>query len=313
MLDKKLRNAVANDPIRTVQTWEAEMEEDNNEMDKYPLNYNEDGEHDEYSIERNPYKYLFSTSSTASPPPSRRRLLSSTMQHDAASTHQKQPSELDADDSSIDDAELLLDDDFNILNNVRTMKGGSYFPRTITAPSESDLSKYWSTINLQPGFLHVETRPLLDLINHQDVIKRCFNIQNKDEVLPRVTEFARTPVGRRLLRRQIFWENFLLYMNIKALSLETNRKKYVLEKIIVQRATQTKMEMIERFQQSANQLDQTASGSGMMLTRLGGWTRLGGLIREAKDSVSEIDIFFFFSSSFFFSSLTKHNFAVTSS
>ena len=66
------------------------------------------------------------------PPPSRRRLLSSTMQHDAASTHQKQPSELDADDSSIDDAELLLDDDFNILNNVRTMKGGSYFPRTIT-------------------------------------------------------------------------------------------------------------------------------------------------------------------------------------
>ena len=211
------------------------MEEDNNEMNnKYSkiLNYNEDGEHDEYSIERNPYKYLFSspsssstssTTTTTPPPPPpprrrRRRLLSSTMQQ-AASTHQKQQSSQSqssrssqsssADDStsSIDDTELLLDDDFNILNNVRTMKGGSYFPRSITAPSESDLSNYWSTINLQPGFLHLETRPLLDLINHQDVIKRCFHIQSKNEVLPRIKEFARTPIGRRLLRRQIFWKN----------------------------------------------------------------------------------------------------------
>ena len=33
--------------------------------------------------------------------------------------------------------------------------------------------------------------------------------------LPKADEYHRTVIGRKLLRRQLFWENFLKYMNIK--------------------------------------------------------------------------------------------------
>ena len=56
------------------------------------------------------------------------------------------------------------------------------------------------------------------------------------------------------------------------------------------RALLTKMEMVKRFQKFALSIDKTAQGEGMMLTRMGGWTRLAGLIREMKDSSHLLDM-----------------------
>ena len=53
--------------------------------------------------------------------------------------------------------------------------------------------------------------------------------------LPKADEYHRTVIGRKLLRRQLFWENFLKYMNIKVEALALNHKLYKKEEIVVER------------------------------------------------------------------------------
>ena len=165
-LNPTLRNAISSDPIRTIQTWEAEEEEERANADNSEdVDTEEDGVHNEYSMERNPYSKLFSSFGKKNQNGKkynkkhrrRRRLL-----------HEEEEESMESDDK------YLIRDDYEVKDNQRSMSGGSYFPRSITAPTEADISTYWDTVPDQPGFLSVEVRPLLDVVTHTDVIQRCF-------------------------------------------------------------------------------------------------------------------------------------------
>ena len=318
-MNPSLRKAISNDPIRSVQTWESEIEEEraNNAAREAAGSEEvnqEDGIHDEYDMQRNPYQLLFPKAEKKSIEENqkpnkkyirkerereqkrkkedayskhlnrqrRRRLLSSDDHH-----HPDQNKQDEQDYN--DEQEDMIVEDYQVKDTRRVMFGGSYFPRSITAPAEADISTYWDTVPQQTGFLSLEVRPLLDVITHTDVVRRCFG-KKENEKMPKTDDYHRTVLGRKLLRRKIFWENFLMYMNIKVEAMSSNRKRYRVEEVVVERATLTKMEMVRRFQKFALSIDRSADGNGMMLTKMGGWTRLSGLIRESKDASHMLDM-----------------------
>jgi hypothetical protein len=283
----RMRQSIANDPIASVKKWEAEEVEDRSRSSN---DVDQDDENDGATKELNalfkkngfdpnsPYKKMYPkyyVKPNKKKNRRRRLLLSADKEEDKE------------EDKRINGHFKPTEEDYEVQDTVRRINGGSYFPRSFTAPSETDLSIFWETVEQQPGFLKFQFRPLLDVITHTDVLLRCFgeNLVNK-----RTDDYHKTKTGRKLLRRQVFWENFLLYMNIKIESLELSRQKFEVEQKLVQTGTFTKMEMVRRFQKFANKIDKTASGSGNMLTLVGSWTRLSGLIRESKDNSDLLDM-----------------------
>jgi len=304
-----LRHAIANDPIQSVQKWEAEEVEDRGWVN----NKNEDDEdlddnnyNNPFDMSRNPYKHLYSKAYVSEQEKRTAAKKQETQERQKGEERQKardatrrrrrrrllnQDDSVQKGDGVVDDEAMVKpnDEDYQVQDVTRTISGGSYMPRSVISPAESDLSNFWETVPQQPGFLSVEMRPLLDVITHSDVIERCFGKSAMVDP-PSPEDYPKTVTGRKLMRRKLFWENFLLYMNVKVEALEHNRQKYEVEQKLVQTGSLLKMETIRKFQKFAIKQDKTASGNGLMFTKLGSWQRLSGLIRESKDSSNLLDM-----------------------
>ena len=180
-LNPTLRNAISSDPIRTIQTWEAEEEEERaNAVNSEDVDTEEDGVHNEYSMQRNPYSKLFSSFGKNNKKNQNNQKNQNNKNNQNGKKynkkHRRRRRLLHNEEEELveSDEKYLIRDDYEVKDNQRSMSGGSYFPRSITAPTEADISTYWDTVPDQPGFLSVEVRPLLDVVTHTDVIQRCF-------------------------------------------------------------------------------------------------------------------------------------------
>ena len=65
--------------------------------------------------------------------------------------------------------------------------------------------------------------------------------------VPEVKELHKSAVGRMLIRKKVFWDNFLLYQDVRAEAIARTRTRMLAEQHFVQTATLNKLEMIKQL------------------------------------------------------------------
>lgn len=161
--DSSLLSVLNNDPVRSMQMWEAELEENKVNVARHSFSNMAKPNSDSNDITDsddpfNPFQSLappsllkMSQKKAKSYGDRRRRLLQT----------ETQENEIDYGDADILDA-------------PRHVLGGTHVPRGAMDENDRDLSLFWQSVDSLPGIVSIRVRPLLDIINHPDVQKSCF-------------------------------------------------------------------------------------------------------------------------------------------
>lgn len=154
-----LSSVLSNDPVRSMQVWEAELEE--NRMDVAQRDAAARANRNDHSGEDpfNPFaslappREIFASKSGRN---RRRRRRRRRLLHKV-----QKPQQIDYGDA-------------DLMDTPRRVLGGTHMPRSAMDENDRDLSMFWQSVDAFPGIVNLRIRPLLDLIHHADVQKSCF-------------------------------------------------------------------------------------------------------------------------------------------
>jgi hypothetical protein len=160
---------------------------------------------------------------------------------------------------------------------------------------DQDLSLFWSVSDQDAWQSVMRTtllEPLPDLfIKHMSVIKYCVSVaspsaSSSSSLPPRQPkDVYKTRAGRALVRRSVFYRNFLIFLDLKSADLFAQTNAVEDARGIFDRKLGMVVPLVREFDIAANRVDEMKASSkgGAMWSPMAAWTRLRTLSTIGKD------------------------------